>query len=328
MPVPRKLLKAAFAVLSTKSLRAAAGYHDLENWETRAPASLAAELGDDDGYNLGTCMYDWKAPELKKVAQVLGVELPSADEGDIRGAIGTFIEEYDNRRTRARAGKQAGKLPTLTVEDLRAEADQLGRPVLLLKPRGGRQPVAVWSADDTRKVQGERAWITVDLRHHPDQALRRNGVLDVFADDAEGTGRAVFRPGPLRRPQGKEVYLYPTAATDRPALEVIFRKGSKQLQTWLDQVAAQGWDLRAGAGGPRFPFHDLLESYRRTWQAGHALYSDAAAAQLGGWPLTWPDEGAEEQFRRPLVLRTYRAAEPWVEVFQKGRTYQVRLRIT
>ena len=88
MPVPTKLLKAAFAALSTKSLRAAAEYHELEDWETRAPASLVAELGDDDGYNLGTFMYDLKAPELKKVAKALGVEPASSEEGDIQGAIG------------------------------------------------------------------------------------------------------------------------------------------------------------------------------------------------------------------------------------------------
>jgi hypothetical protein len=43
MPVPRKLLKAAFAALSTKSLRAAAEYHDLEDWGERAPASLVGQ---------------------------------------------------------------------------------------------------------------------------------------------------------------------------------------------------------------------------------------------------------------------------------------------
>jgi hypothetical protein len=202
------------------------------------------------------------------------------------------------------------------------------RPVLLVKPRGGRDPVAVWSADHTRKDRGERLWITVDLRRHPDEALRRAGVLEVYADPAEGTGRATFRAGNLPQPKGKEMILYGTAAVDRPCLEVLFHKGSKKVQTWLDQMETHGWKLRDGAWGIAFPFHDTLESYRRTWQAGHAFYIGDSAAQLGGWPLTWPEESAEQQLRRPLVLRTYRASEPWIEVFQKGRDYQVRLRVT
>ena len=328
MPVPPKLLKSAFAAISTKSLRAAAEYHDLEDWETRAPASLVDELGDDDGYNLGTFMYDLKAPELKKVAKALGVEMASSEESDMRSAIGTFLEEYDTAPVRAEAAKQAARLPKLTAEELLAEAEALQRPVLLLRTRGGSEPVAVWSADHTRKVRGERLWITVDLRRHPDEALRREGVLEVYADDAEGTGRATSRAGKLRRSEGKEMYLYGTPVMDRPCLELVFRKGSKKVQTWLDEMETHGWKLREGSWGVSFPFHDVLESYRRTWQAGHAFYTSNAATQLGGWPLTWPDEGAEQQLRRPLVLRTYRASEPWVEVFQKGRDYQVRLRVT
>lgn len=333
MPVPRKLLKAAFATLSAKSLRAAAEYHDLEDWKTRTPVSLVAELGDDDGNNLGTIMYDLKAPELRKVAKALGVEqIPAgvspSKEDDLCSAIGTFLSEYDNAPIRAKAAKQAARLPGLTAKELLTEAASLQRPVLLLKPRGKGDPVAIWSTDQTRKVQGERLWISVDLRRHPDESLRRDGVLEVYADDAEGTGRATFRTGKLPRPKGKEIHLFGTANVDQPCLEVLFQKGSKVLQTWLDQMETHGWKLRGDSWGIAFPFHDVLDSYRRTWQAGHAFYAGLAVAQLGGWPLTWPNEGAEKQLRRPLVLRTYRASEPWVEVFQSGRGYQVRLRVT
>lgn len=328
MSVPRKLLKAAFATLSTKSLRAAAEYHDLDDWDTRPPASLAAELGADDGYNLGTFMYDLKASELKKVAKALGLEPIPVQEGDLRGAIGTLLEDYDKVRVRAKAVKQAARLPELSAEELTAEAESLRRPVLLLTVRGRGESVAVWSADHTRKARGERPWVTIDLRRHPDEAVRRDGVLEVYADEAEGTGRAAFRPDALRRPAGKEKYLFGTPAAERPSLEVLFRKGSKKVRTWLDQMAKHGWDLRDGSWGDSFPFRDVLESYRRAWQGGHAFYAGDAAAQLGGWPLTWPDEGVEPQLRRRLVLRTYRASEPWVEVFQAGRGYQVRLRVT
>lgn len=328
MPVPHELLTAAFAALSTKSLRAAAEYHDLDDWETRDPASLAAELGDDDGYNLGTFMFDLKAPELKKVAKALGLERIPDGEGEIRSAISSFLKDYDTAPIRAQAAEQAARLPPVTVEELSAEAESLQRPVLLLKTRGREQPVAIWSADHNRKVSGERLWITVDLRQHPDETLRRDGVLEVSVDAAEGTGRATFRAGKLRRPEGKETNLYGTAAVDRPSLEVVFRKGSKKIRNWLDQMETHGWNVRDGSSGLAFPFHDVLESYRRTWQAGHAFYANSSTSQLGGWPLTWPDEGAEQQLRRPLVLRTYRASEPWVEVFQSGRGYQVRLRVT
>ena len=80
-----------------------------------------------------------------------------------------------------------------------------------------------------------------------------------------------------------------------------------------------------------FPDREIAYEYERAWSAGHALYdrSGRAWAQLGGWPLTWPDQEYRAQRRSILVARTYRASEPWVEVMQQpdGR-YGVRVRIT
>ena len=89
-----------------------------------------------------------------------------------------------------------------------------------------------------------------------------------------------------------------------------------------------GWNLRANWDDPTFPHLELLHAYDDAWRAEHPLYTSAVYAQLGGWPLTWPEEGAEEQLSRDLVLRTYRASEPWVEVFQNGESYDVEIRIT
>lgn len=60
----------------------------------------------------------------------------------------------------------------------------------------------------------------------------------------------------------------------------------------------------------------------------HPLVTGHAWAQLGGWPMTWPDEDVSARIDDVLVVRTYRGAEPWLEVFRRGREYVAHSRIT
>lgn len=60
----------------------------------------------------------------------------------------------------------------------------------------------------------------------------------------------------------------------------------------------------------------------------HPLYSDQAAAVLGGWHFPWPDGDWEELVDKELVLWTLREAEPWVEVFHDGKDFVVNVRLT
>jgi hypothetical protein len=74
-----------------------------------------------------------------------------------------------------------------------------------------------------------------------------------------------------------------------------------------------------------------LRRFEEKWEATHPSrksHGGSIYAQLGGWPVTWPDESAAQQLRREPVLRTYANSEPWLEVFRRGKSYDVRIRIT
>ena len=76
--------------------------------------------------------------------------------------------------------------------------------------------------------------------------------------------------------------------------------------------------------------HQLLE-YEYAWSAIHPNEADWGGGiylQVGGWPVTWPEEDAVSQLRRKLVLRTYYNSEPWIEVFKRGQRYECIERIT
>lgn len=163
----------------------------------------------------------------------------------------------------------------------------------------------------------------VDLRHHPDEGLRANGVLHVFDSPGE-RGSAVLKRGKLPAPQPGQLALYGVAAEDLPCPEIVMQKGGDALQAWGREVNWETADPRSDAIQP-------LLRYEGKWESTHPgrnSHGGSVYAQLGGWPITWPDESAQEQLRRQLVLRTYENSEPWLEVFRRGKGYDVRLRIT
>ncbi len=83
------------------------------------------------------------------------------------------------------------------------------------------------------------------------------------------------------------------------------------------------WDAEMGDGP--------LEEYEMEWDAAHPYRQFQGGdiyAQLGGWPVTWPEEDAASQLRKRLVLRTYANSEPWIEVFKRGQRYECIERIT
>jgi hypothetical protein len=326
MPVPRQLLQAAFAALPEATLREAAEHEEIGGRNAMSATQLAERLGRD-GSNLQSFSWHMSVADLKAAAAALGLPAGGRSKTNLQSAIWDFIEDYDRNRAREKARKKAPGLPPMTGEELLAEGAKLRRPVVHLSP--GRGPrMAVWTAERDRRARGLRPWVVVDLRHHPDEKFRRAGVLELHVDDGELIGQSEFRPGRLPAVRPGEKALAGTDAEDLPSLELLFRKGSRKVQTWLDQMKKQGWDLRQWAGDVKFPLQDALDDYRKAWQSGHPFYHEDVYAQLGGWPLTWPEEAAEERLSRRLVLRTYRASEPWVEVWQKGHGYEVSLRIT
>lgn len=71
----------------------------------------------------------------------------------------------------------------------------------------------------------------------------------------------------------------------------------------------------------------IVREYLAWWRARHPLLTEADWAQLGGWPMGWDSQRLAERIDEPLVTRTYRGWEPWVEVYRSGRTYEARARL-
>ncbi|UJR81317.1 hypothetical protein [Sandaracinus amylolyticus] len=220
----------------------------------------------------------------------------------------------------------------MTSPDLLAEARALTRPCLHLRPESPGALVAVFYGDagfdDAGDDDpGEIPWITVDLSAHPDTRVARDACLEVRADIGSGRGSAALAPlGALQGEHGRGVPLRATPSREMPPLDALFIEGGDAIGTWLDGL---GWKREWGMNDN---FRDLetAYAYERAWSANHALCgTNDAWAQLGGWPLTWPDEPYRAQRKAILVLRTYRASEPWIEVLQMpDGKHIVRARIT
>jgi hypothetical protein len=242
-------------------------------------------------------------------------------------AIEQAIRDCLNGRTPKRgATSPAITSPAITSRDIEKEAQRLSMSVVHLKalrrPAKSQPPTAIWNK--TPQPHGnKRLWLLVDLRQHPDKALRENGVLQVFDSSGE-RGSAALQPGRLPAPQAGQTALYSVAAKDVPCAEIVMHKGSDSLQAWGREVQWESADPWSDAVRP-------LAKYEEKWEAIHvSRKSDGGSvyAQLGGWPVTWPDEAAHKQLGRQLVLRTYANSEPWLEVFRRGKGYDVRVRIT
>jgi hypothetical protein len=204
-----------------------------------------------------------------------------------------------------------------TQQVLWDEADRLAQPVLYLRSRKSSKtteaPVAGWNA---RLSANERAgvWLRVDLRQHPNERIQANGVLSVEVDPRSCEGIAKSLPDEPFAVQKGERPLFAEEAWDYPHHEILEVKGKKAVRNLLANDA------------------DAVKEYEDEWWASarptDLLADSNVYAQLGGWPMQWPEEGADEQLKKQLVLRTYRDAEPWIEVFRRGRRYEVVVRIT
>ena len=326
MPIPRKQLRAAFATLPEKTLRQAAEHNGIRGRDNLSPAELAHKLGWD-AINMQSYMDAFTLAELKGIAEVFGVATKQKKK-DLSWAVYLYIDDYDRRIEQAKKDKQAASVEMLESLELWGEAQKLLRPTMNLSPKKTKKRVGIWSAETNLRDDGLRLWLTVDLRCHPDKTIRRDGVLQLSVDDCECKTNLEVGTEELRRPKGKELNLYGVDSSDSPCVDILFKRGSKRIQKWLDNMQRRGWSDRDWVDDPSFLGERSVRGYREEWRKHHPLFSNSVYAQLGGWPLTWPEERAIDQLRRKLVIRTYRCSEPWIEVFQQGKKYVVYDRIT
>lgn len=185
--------------------------------------------------------------------------------------------------------------------DLRDVGAKYALPVVHLAPGAGKV-VAKFHCDEFA--------MAIDMRVHPDPALRSSSILVVGSDTVE-----LIAGGSLDVIEGG-TQLTGRPATDIPEIDALLLEAS-ELLPWVRQLH---WK-------PEWGFSDDFEGataakeYDEAWRAEHPLFKrgadkSAVWAQLGGWPITWDDERYEEQQELSLVLRTYAHSEPWLEVFK------------
>ena len=272
---------------------------------------------------------------LKEFSNAVGIDLTGLRAAqDIRShvsdAIDRLVEALDNGQSideveTSRASfeeeeeelDQPAAAETISVEELWEESARIALPVLHLKARKTKNtsqaPVAVWNSSLSSGWKSG-AWMRVDLRHHPNPKVQANGVLTVHIDHPRGPGKAIFEKSRKLQVEKGEKPLYGAREQDYPENSVLAVKASKKVRTAIEESP-----------------HAMAEYEQAWWEEVHPrdhLSDTAVYAQLGGWPITWPEDAADEQLRKHLVLRTYRDSEPWIEVFRSGRKFEVFERIT
>jgi len=265
------------------------------------------------------------AKTIKKIRIITSVELEPEELEDIEDLQDTIVHritshlttdellQIQNCDTSTEPQEEA-----LSVDELWVESERIAQSIVLLKNRRSKattqQPVATWNSKlASNWLAGP--WIRVDMRFHPNERLRADGVLVVHVDHRnEDQSWAKLVAGESLIVEKEERSLFGVDDIDYPCLEVLEVKASKKIRDAISESPQACDEYEQGYWEECFP-RDLF-SHTNVY------------AQLGGWPITWPDEAADEQLGRQLVLRTYANSEPWIEVFRKGRKYEVVDRIT
>ena len=187
----------------------------------------------------------------------------------------------------------------MDTSEVVAAAQRLARPCVLLKRTGPADRfAAVWGGPSVlASPDGPlRHWLSVDCRFFPAGLGPTSGVISVFTNEDDCvSGIVAFDPS---------AKLVGTAA--------------RRL------FAHEGQSLPPPDA---LPFEDY-DKYLPVWHSKCALYTNEAAAVLGGWHFPWPDGDWEELREKPLVLWTIDESEPWVEVWKEPAGFKVIQRIT
>jgi hypothetical protein len=193
----------------------------------------------------------------------------------------------------------------MTLDELVGYAEAMALPVvhLVAKPGSG-PPIASWS--DGAAFSGGTPVLQVHLGNHPSPLVRSDTTLSFFLRFAyEEVGRASVAAGHHVDLAGR-IPLWPEATTEWPGLTFLLQKGPPVIGEWLRST---GFGTQREVRRPA-----PLRDYESRWMRRSPMKTQAAFAQLGGWQMGY--DLMESMDARELVLKTYREAEPWVEVLR------------
>ncbi len=95
MPIPRKLLQAAFATLSEKTLLAVAEHCSIRGRASASKAELVKKLSVQDGLYMQAYTSRFTVPELKSIAAALGIDVKGKKKNELDSTVWSFIQDYD-----------------------------------------------------------------------------------------------------------------------------------------------------------------------------------------------------------------------------------------
>lgn len=302
----------ALRAISERSLRRVAAEFLLRVKPSDAIDEIVERLARKADDDVARMMAFLTATDLRAVAAVLRVDVTGArSRGLLQAVVGEAI----------RSGGPAPTPSSLKLDWLLEVADRYSRKVAWLSPEGGGD-VAAYFLDARFNTEADDvpALRVLETRSYSDVAP---GGFDVHC-----TAAPVVRPGRGQRvPQRPDaIPLFLSFARELPSIDWLLLAGDPDVDSWLRENGWQpGW-----AYNENFHGRQLVEAYLRAWRKRHALANESVWAQLGGFPITWPETSVAEQLssNSRLVLRTYRRAEPWFEVFERSAELHAVRRIT
>jgi hypothetical protein len=288
------------------------------------------------GLNVETCCLDLPRllaaiddPQLEFAAQS-GPSLSFKDIKDLYQAIRPVYKlAAKQARQQARKAAEWRKAnPDVTSPNLVEIGRSLAHPALSLAPQGDNY-AAVWLGTGVvPEPEGEgHHRISIACDALPVNPRKLTGVISVY----EGTRAERFasRHVAIHDPRAKlprttdGTKLYGTPFESLPPVQFLFKRGPAAVKKWLK---SQDWDSEDPSS--YMPDHEPARWYLDAWFANHPVLTNQGYAMLGGWLMPFPEGDWEELVGQTLLLTTIKDAEPYIELWDDGKSLRCIPRIT
>jgi hypothetical protein len=225
----------------------------------------------------------------------------------------------------------------MTSDELIAEGVALARPCFLLSTSKSGRLAGFWRGERRDKpntvpaiakcIATNRHIITVDGALLAELGLAVATPVDLF-EMTDVSGREIYRVERNPSPKFSEISctgepLYATPSESFPPLEAVCLYGSRMVADWLRGLGLARHQYDAVRAKP------IAERYVDEFTRRAPFYVSGAAAILGGWHMSWPEDDFFMPMEMRLIITTMRDAEPFFEVWlSAGNNCSVKSRIT
>lgn len=181
----------------------------------------------------------------------------------------------------------------------------LARECLLLTEASKKDDfIAIWGGEGILSTPSESFLhkITVDFKYIPEifefKHYTKYGLTSIYTNEEDcRSGIAVLDHSvDLRKKSLNGIKLCGCIKKILPPIDAVLRFGTFE----------------------KYPSKDEIETYEEVFQKQYPLFNDEIYAMISGWHFPWPDGDWVNLVNDQLILCTFKDAEPWVEVWDKG----------